>query len=1491
MSEKYLSLGTDFVGLINKELRTLSGTSALANELIQNAEDAKATRMSFDFTDEALIVVNDSTFSSCGDISTDRCNQNPFCDFHRFRNVASGNKRKEAGNIGAFGIGFTSVYQITDRPELISGNVHWTINPMSDENRRISVSDANNKEATVFRLPWAKNKTDFRKELSVAPISEDGVASLLKDLRSHTQSVLLFLSHVESIEILKSGNKVEKYEIVKDGSYRTITDANNKSVKWQIFEGDFGHTAVAQEQFRRDRTAVSIAIPDQTLKDGLLFAFLPLENEKTELPFHLNADFFPSPERKSLLFDNSYQAKWNCQALTTAIEVFSANLSKMHAQHKPQYFWEVLNRVWEAHKRNNADSGSNSRDAQLKSLWPLIIESVNTFNSVLTSRSEWKRPSEVRFIQATKEAHEIILRSALEDIGLDILHLELLKFRKVLNEVGVKPLEASEIIEKIKSCGLRPGTSIQDAPDWFRITENRTSLLTLLKDLFSKTKPNDKKNEIEASLKSCPVAIDRENQVQWPKNIFKFKNPEILKIFLDLDFGSRFLAESNHNLIVEFASEFTITDAIGLLEKLADEDIATLANKKPEEYQKLIEWLIHEAKVSDEETKTDLRNLQIWPTSDDKFEALDSLAIPGSFDDPIGLAKFVDLGRLGLNSDELMQIGAIPLTFLSYIRDQVKDHFDSNEVSSEKRERLFELVRKKQSDWKDDDDVKSVIASLPLVKCSDGEYYPAQETYFDREDNKNVLGDRFTYVSVEANDENFYLLLGVAKDPRVNDLLKRINDAITPSTSIDRHRVDAVIGVIKHIGKRWSEFKETLDCFHELKDMAWLPEEGSLRIWNKPKELFSPKNRLLFESVGKFVALSGNPSSGEWSFLKFLEVEEEPSVGQVIEHLLNYSVNSKKIDTKVYEFLNSNIEKKPNQIKTKLGGTPIIWNEDEANYLLASQCFWKPNTFGKYRYKLPQELEKYKKLFTELGVKEEPDSDDAIAVLKEISHKFVTNNDPLDEESKGVVNQCWLLLNDDGSEKAKELSEFCSVINNAGRLELPSKTFFDNFTGIAEHIGLSPNVILIKPEIFAPLQSAGVRFLSKVISLRIIERSNLNDEVDLNEKLGWTSCFERITAKFSWDGERSDVDLDILKELKLISVENLVVQYFVKEMEAESGHVAANSAYDESTNEIIFKTGEISYLAGDLARILLPSEFEGKLSSNILHILKAENKLEAHKIMDGLNIPKIDSSKFDAPVSQELSDFSSPTETEREQQSDEETGIFETAESRSEIAAKSSLFKQPGAGNQDGTDFLERDKITHSGPDRLTDQTQLTSDFKSNRPLSERRKSDTDGRPNNPPTRSKPKRRGRLLSYVESVDNDDKKIEDLEKIANRHKIDSKGILAVMEFEKQNGRFPLEMHSKNPGFDIKSFLDEDERQFDRYIEVKSLSDVWGERGVSLTKPQFEKACLEKDKFWLYIVESAGTSEPRIYAIQNPSQRITHYFFDHGWKDVLKHDFSN
>ena len=123
-AETYLPRGLDYLGDLGSKLKDLQGFATLAYELIQNADDAPdVSQIRFDVRDDALYVENDGWFSDCQQMESRECpwkndpGKNRRCDFHRFQWVAGADKREQAGTTGNFGIGFISVYQITDHPE------------------------------------------------------------------------------------------------------------------------------------------------------------------------------------------------------------------------------------------------------------------------------------------------------------------------------------------------------------------------------------------------------------------------------------------------------------------------------------------------------------------------------------------------------------------------------------------------------------------------------------------------------------------------------------------------------------------------------------------------------------------------------------------------------------------------------------------------------------------------------------------------------------------------------------------------------------------------------------------------------------------------------------------------------------------------------------------------------------------------------------------------------------------------------------------------------------------------------------------------------------------------------------------------------------------------------------------------------------------------------------------------------------------------------
>ena len=126
------SYTANLLGNIRSHLAGLQGYDVMALELIQNADDAKAESVVFDVTDQGLVVFNSGQFTYCGDLDR-QCaflaEGNYKCDYHRITDVGSGGKLTRGENIGRFGIGFVSTYQVTDHPEIRSAGIKLTLHP------------------------------------------------------------------------------------------------------------------------------------------------------------------------------------------------------------------------------------------------------------------------------------------------------------------------------------------------------------------------------------------------------------------------------------------------------------------------------------------------------------------------------------------------------------------------------------------------------------------------------------------------------------------------------------------------------------------------------------------------------------------------------------------------------------------------------------------------------------------------------------------------------------------------------------------------------------------------------------------------------------------------------------------------------------------------------------------------------------------------------------------------------------------------------------------------------------------------------------------------------------------------------------------------------------------------------------------------------------------------------------------------------------------
>lgn len=235
----FTTLGSEFgqkeklTSRIKSILNAYPSEKEMLKELLQNADDAKATEIFFVYdsrTHPTDRIFDDKWIPMQGPALCVYNNQ-PFTedDVRGIQNLGRGTKEANPGKTGQYGIGFNSVYHITDCPSFISNNdilcifdPHAQYAPGAtstspgrmfrdlDSDFRSQFSDVLNlylgahfklERSTMFRFPIRSKEMAKTSEISCVPASNRMVQNLLDKLKTDGAELLMFLNHMEKISI------------------------------------------------------------------------------------------------------------------------------------------------------------------------------------------------------------------------------------------------------------------------------------------------------------------------------------------------------------------------------------------------------------------------------------------------------------------------------------------------------------------------------------------------------------------------------------------------------------------------------------------------------------------------------------------------------------------------------------------------------------------------------------------------------------------------------------------------------------------------------------------------------------------------------------------------------------------------------------------------------------------------------------------------------------------------------------------------------------------------------------------------------------------------------------------------------------------------------------------------------------------------------------------------------------------------------------------
>jgi hypothetical protein len=328
-------LWKDSVNMLNTVSESVFSRSAhFILELLQNAEDAGPKHCPPNGEIEFTISQNRIRISHNGTPFVED-NVDAICGVRS-------TKKPELGTLGFLGIGFKSVFKVTDRPQVHSGEFHfrfdksahpdaasvpWQIMPIWEE----APSELLSSGVTTFILPFRSTELyeQTRDELKKLDVHVFLFLKWLKRLRvvdeSNGQSTVVEnLGEKDGFVSIKKGDAVQRFVVCRRSasvppevaSDPVLVFYKRQNVKQREVVIAFAVDADGNLQSVEDASAL-----------GSVSSFLPLVEERSGAEFLIQADFLVQPGREAI----QYELAWNRWLVGEAVEAAKQAIERFKA--------------------------------------------------------------------------------------------------------------------------------------------------------------------------------------------------------------------------------------------------------------------------------------------------------------------------------------------------------------------------------------------------------------------------------------------------------------------------------------------------------------------------------------------------------------------------------------------------------------------------------------------------------------------------------------------------------------------------------------------------------------------------------------------------------------------------------------------------------------------------------------------------------------------------------------------------------------------------------------------------------------------------------------------------------------------------------------------------------------------------------------------------------------------------------------------------------
>ena len=1137
-----LSKTSDHLGNLANVLKDLSGGAALLHELVQNADDAQAETIRLTATESELTIWNSGDFTSCKDQRQEICpwsgDGKRSCDLHSFRVFAGRHKSADGSTTGAFGVGFTSVYQVTDHPELVTGGSHLILNEAAAKpNDRIQICKGacqrdHMTPGTTFYLLWARKNSVLRKWLGVDVLTAAGIAILVDELHNSAADAVVFLAHVSRIEVTdQHRTSVVTREVEGD---RICLTVNGEVQDWLLLKGSAPEAAVLKAQYDHidpDRNElVQIAIPLKSAQIGHIYAGLPTET-RTGWTGHIDGSFYPRQDRKGVEFGAiGFRSQWNEMLIDASAGILAANLDTIAEQLGCSAAWDYLAKIELA----NREIGQDKYPDCFGAFFGRAKERVGTAPIALLANGDISTPGGCVVPQ---QQEEYLAKDVLVALDIPLIHesIRAAVMQTSYTQYGIHLLNTSRIVEALLDHDLdttwtTPGAVLASHADVDK-------LLALLQRLHERGGKSDlsEAGAREAAIVPCldgsyapageVARLDPEDQA-----IFELLDPEILVVN----------ADRLGNLcpgLLDLCDDITPIRAIEIFER-NHEALRTMP-------QEILEWLDnHRSALHEAEVKARVRELPVYPSSSGEPEPLSELSLASTFEDVLGIANVVDRQQAAGHEDLLRLLGAQELDAVEYLTRHVIPWATAGSPERTQLVKILEIIYDERPRLELNTPTRALLSKAPLVLCTDGEPRSAVAVHGPNKALELISPDEpvADLNSLPQHLAETLYWLGVARVPNYRVLAQAAvrlaeDDADPPP--------EVVLAILEALPDPLPD--KVPAALSSLVSKPWLPVEGGGRA--VPADVYAVFQREIFESQGQKLALPRTEQNRRADALARLGVQRTPTTSMIIAHLRHCARTGTHLNEQVYRVLG---DAKESDLVRGLCGEPCV-QVSSGTFVEPEFVFWTDPGLGQWAHQLPHSHRQYQAFFDLVEVTESPKPSQIEGVLRKISRS--NGNDILNDADRAVVHRCWEILDqhltDEDSQADAEvvlmrLRAIHSALDARGMLEKPEMLLFVDGRRLAEKIELiSNNLIRRDRTTQRALAAAGTRPAEDVIDTFVdpdIPSAPAEDLRALVEER--TPAIRRLVEPHRDEGLAYDVGR--LQELSFLTMPDLVIEYRVR---------------------------------------------------------------------------------------------------------------------------------------------------------------------------------------------------------------------------------------------------------------------------------------------------------------------------------------------------------